>query len=71
MKEVDWIHDGSLRDTRPPQWAALILRMELIFVVDTARLLVSAPPVLNKQPVAGQPAGQPGVLGARNLKTGE
>ena len=30
--------------------------MELLFVVDTTRLLVAAPPFLNKQPVASQPA---------------
>ena len=29
-----------------------MLRIELLLVVDTARLLVTAPPFLNKQPVA-------------------
>ena len=33
--------------------------MELLFVVDTTQLLVAAPPFLNKQPVASQPASQP------------
>ena len=32
--------------------AVLILGMGLLFVVDTARLLVAVPPFLNKQPVA-------------------
>jgi len=33
--------------------------MELLFVVDTMRLLLAAPPFLNKQPVASLPASQP------------
>ena len=33
--------------------------MELLFVVDTTRLLVAAPLFLNKQSVASQPASQP------------
>jgi hypothetical protein len=36
--------------------------MELLFVVDTTRLLVAAPLFLNKQSVASQPASQPASL---------
>ena len=41
--------------------------MELLFVVDTTRFLVAAPPFLNKQPVASQPASQPVTFVVQNL----
>ena len=43
--------------------------MELLFVVDTMRFLVAAPPFLNKQPVASQPASQPAPLRRRSSPT--
>ena len=54
------LRDALLRDARPPQlqWTVLILRMELLFVADTTRILVVAPPCLNKQLAASSIRGQ-------------